>query len=131
MHADIMDQHFTVRSITNTTVGRDRDDESEEFREALPTSSSTRYLIWPMSTWLYNAAMHDSKKAVDIEIRKRRAQKILAEAEAAQIRAQQALVDIRADAVRPEDAAKMLGDRFRQIDKEMAEIKVGMAWIST
>ena len=128
---NILDQHFTVRSITNTTVGQDRDDESEEFQDALPNSSSTRYLIWPMSTWLYNAAIHDSKKAVDIEIRKRRAQKILAEAETAQIRARQALVDIRADAVRPEDAAKMLGDRFRQIDREVAEIKVGMASIST
>jgi hypothetical protein len=48
-----------------------------------------------MSTWLYNTAIHDSKKEVDIEIRKRRAQKIKSAAEAAQIRALQAMVDLR------------------------------------
>jgi hypothetical protein len=87
-----------------------------EFHDATLTDGSTRFVTWPMSTWLYNAANHDSKKEVVIEIRKRRAQKIKAAAEAAPIRARQATVDLRADAARPEDAAKMLGERFREKD---------------
>ena len=129
---NLLDQHFAVRSInTADTSKQSRGDEPQEFHDAAPSDGSTRYLTWPMSTWLYNAAIHDSKKEVDIEIRKRRAQKIKAAAEAAQIRARQAMVDLRADAARPEDAAKMLGERFRQIDQEVANLKNDMASIST
>jgi hypothetical protein len=129
---NILDQHFAVRSIdTADTSKQDRGDEPKEFHDAALTDGSTRYVTWPMSTWLYNAAIHDSKKDVDIEIRKRRAQKIKAAAEAGQVGARQAMVDLRADAARPEDAAKILGERFRQIDQEVANLKEGMASIST
>ncbi len=87
-----------------------------------------------MASWLYNAAIHDSKKEVDIKIRKSRAPKIRAAAVAARIRARHAMVDLRAElasAARPEDAAKMLSLRFRQIDQEVANLKDGMASIST
>ena len=129
---NILDQHFTVRSINNAdTAEQDKEDESTEFSEVAPPDGSTRYIMWPMSTWLYNAAIHDSKKAVDIEIRRRRAQKIKSAAEAKQIQARQTLVDLRADAAKPEDAAKLLGQRFKQIDQEVASIKDGMEAINT
>ncbi len=74
---NIPDRHFAVRSInTSDTSKQDKGDELKQLHDATLTDGSTRYVTWPMSTWLYNAAIHDSKKEVDIEIRKRRAQRI-------------------------------------------------------
>jgi hypothetical protein len=58
--------------------------------------------------------IHDSKKDIDKEIRKRQAQKIMDQAKYAALRARQALVNITADAAKPEIA---LGDRFKILDR--------------
>ena len=125
---NILDQHFAVRTAKNAEQEDEAD--TDEFRNAQSASDSTRFEIWPMSTWLYNAAIHDSKKDVDVEIRKRRAQIIKAAADEATKRARQATVNLRADAARPEDAAKILGQRFKDTDQKIIALDQGLASIA-
>jgi hypothetical protein len=112
---NILDQHFAVKCQPEV----DDAGSSDEF-----DSKAAPFKLWTASTWLYNAAIHDSKKEIDKEIRRRRAQKIKAEADAAALRARQAAVDIRADAVKPEmllqDRFKLLDDRLNSVDDKLS-----------
>ena len=105
---NILDQHFAVKCLPEE---KDATCDNDEFDEV-----TAPFKLWSASTWLYNAAIHDSKKEIDKEIRHRRAQKLQAQADAATLRARQATVNIQADAARPEVT---LGDRFRRFDRRL------------
>lgn len=131
---NILDQHFTVKGncqIAATVDYEGDEDEKDEFRVPPPDNDRAQFEIWTMSTWLYNVAINDSKADVDIEIRRRRAQKIASIADMATLRARQTTVDLRADAVRPTDAARMLGDRFKRLDCRVDVVAENLASIKT
>jgi hypothetical protein len=107
---NILDQHFAVKCLP---IDKDAMSESDEFVE-----DSAPFKLWKASTWLYNAAIHDSKKEIDKDIRFRRSQKLKSQAEAAALRARRAAVDIRADAAKPEVT---LGDHLRRLDLRLEE----------
>lgn len=117
MH-NILDQHFAVechRTAEDTTL--DAESESDDEFSKPPSNGDTeRRQLWKASTWLYNVAIHESKKDVDREIRKRRAQKLKDRADAAILRNRQREVDISADAAKPEVT---LGNHLRRLDERL------------
>ena len=131
---NILDQHFAVKGSRQIETTEDHDgdeDEPDEFSEPPPANDKAQFEIWTMSTWLYNIAINDSKTDVDVEIRRRRAQKITSIADMTMLRARQATVDLRADTMKPADAARMLGDRFKRLDCRVDAVVDNLASIKT
>jgi hypothetical protein len=110
-------QHFAVKC---HKLADDRSSDDEGPNEFSTQQDAAPFTLWQASTWLYHVIIHDSKKDIDKEIRSRRAQKIRDQAKYAALRARQALVNITADAAKPEIA---LGDRFKILDRRIDTLK--------
>ena len=71
--------------------------------------------LWKASDWLYNVAIHESKKDVNKDIRHSRAQIVNARTKAAALRALQAQVNICADAAKQHI---VLADHLTRLDQQ-------------
>ena len=123
---NILDQHFAVKCPKLEDEGTSGDDEDGHNEFSRARDNDAPFKLWPASTWLYQVVIHDSKKDIDKEIRRRRAQKLEAAATAAAIRARQTEVSVRADAARPEVT---LGDHFKRLDRRIGELDESMSLI--
>ena len=124
-HHNILDQHFAVKCFRDDKADTSDDDESGD-DEFTKDTDEPPLKLWTASDWLYNAAIHDSKKEVDKEIRRRRAQKLEAQAAATALRARQAEVNVRADAAKPEVT---LGDRLKRLDRRLDTVDESLSSI--
>ncbi len=84
---NILDQHFAVKCLKLEDEGTSSDDEDGHNEFSRARINDTPVKLWLASTWLYQVVIHDSKKNIDKEIRRRRAQKLEAAAAAAALRA--------------------------------------------
>ena len=133
---NILDQHFVVKgqNIETPTRTSDDEDDDEGDDDALELKDTPRskpdipkFQFFTISTYLYAAAINDSKKLVDMDIRKRRAHITAAKEKAAKEKALQREVDIRADAIKPSDAVMTLGRRFAAINARLDELQESTA----
>ena len=121
---NILDQHFAVKCLRFEDDDASGDDEEDRNELSTPRTDDAPFKMWSASAWLYQAAIHDSKKDIDKEIRRRRAQKLAAAAAAAALRARQTQVSVRADAARPEVT---LGEHFRLLDSRIGKLDESMS----
>uniref|UniRef100_A0A7S0MI93 Uncharacterized protein n=1 Tax=Cryptomonas curvata TaxID=233186 RepID=A0A7S0MI93_9CRYP len=126
---NILDQHFAVKGqrievSESPEPGAADEDEAVELR-ADPRSSPeiTQFELFKMSTYLFSVAVDDSRKMVDKDIRNRRAQITSDKEKAANKKAVQHEVDLRADAIKPKDAVITLSQRFAMLDARIDELK--------
>ena len=124
---NILDQHFAVECLKLKDEGASGDDEDRN-ELSRPRTNDAPVKPWSASAWLYQVAIHDSKKDIDKEIRRRRAQKLEAAATAAALRARQSEVNVRADNARPEVT---LGDHLRRLDRHIDKLDESMSLIHT
>lgn len=125
---NILDQHFAVQLKAMPPAGKNMDDNDDdelratgnEFDESPSTSENVQPTTEKLSIFLFSAAVYDSKRKIDKDIRHRRAQIAERRSQAALIQAKQGQVNIAASSIKPSDATKMLGDRFRQQDEQLA-----------
>jgi hypothetical protein len=75
---NILDQHFAVKCLRFEDDDASGDDEQGRNELSTPRTDDAPFKMWRASAWLYQAAIHDSKKDIDKEIRRRRAQKLAA-----------------------------------------------------
>jgi hypothetical protein len=111
---NILGQHFAVKSQKLTDQGESENDDDSPNKFSDQQQEAAPFTLWKASTWLYQAVIHDSKKDIDKEIRRHRAQALEDQRKAADLRARQARVDIRADAAKPEVT---LGNHLRLLDR--------------
>jgi len=124
---NILDQHFAVQLKVLPPAGKnidDNDDDGMKMGNEFDEPSSSEEIVQPMteklSIFLFSAAIYDSKKLIDKDIRKRRAQITDRRLQAAAMKAKQDQVDVKASSIKPSDATRMLSDRFRQQDVQLA-----------
>jgi hypothetical protein len=122
---NILDQHFAVQSPLINASDED-DSGGEQCDDAVGRRES--FTLWKASDWLYNVAIHESKKDVDQDIRHRRAQVAKARADAAALRARQAQVNICADAAKPHI---VLADHLTRLDQQCEALKEDIRVIQT
>ena len=91
-----------------------------EFYEPSPPEERVQPMPEKLSIFLFSAAIYDSKKLIDKDNRKRRAQITERRVQAAAMKAKNDQVDIEASSIKPSDATRMLSDRFRQQDVQLA-----------
>ena len=126
---NILDQHFVVKgndieTPMNTSDAEDAEDDAVELKDdAVELKDMPKFQLYTMSTYLYAAAIHESKALVDKDIRKRRTQITEAKEEAAKLKALQREVDLRADAIKPSDAVLTLGQRFAAINARVDKLQ--------
>ena len=125
---NILDQHFTVQLKALPPPGKDieRDDDDEmntgtEFEEPASSEDIVQPSTEKLSIFLFSAAIYDSKRLIDKDIRNRQAQITERRLQAAAMKTKQDQVDIRASSIKPSDATRMLGDRFRQQEELLAQ----------
>ena len=133
---NILDQHFVVKGQDIETPMRTSDDEDDDDGDdvALELKDTPRSKpdipksqLFTISTYLYAAAINDSKTLVDIDIRKRRAHITAAKEKEAKLKASQREVDLQADAIKPSDAVMTLGRRFAAINARLDELQKSTA----
>ena len=132
---NILDQHFVVKGQDIETPMRisdaDGEDEEDDAVELKDTPQSKpeiqKFQLYTMSTYLYAAAINDSKTLVDKDIRKRRTQITDAKEKAAKLKALQREVDLRADAIKPSDAVLTLSQRFAAINTRFDKLQATTA----
>lgn len=122
---NILDQHFTVKC---SHIDASDNDESggEQCNDADGNGES--FTLWKASDWLYNVAIHESKKDIDKEIRHRRSQIVKAREDAAALRARQAQVNICADAAKPQI---VLAEHLTRLDQKCEAMKEDIKIIQT
>jgi hypothetical protein len=125
---NILDQHFAVKCPKLEDEGTSGDDEDGHNEFSRARDNDAPFKLWPASTWLYQVVIHDSKKDIDKEIRRRRAQKLEAAATAAAVRARQSEVSVGADNARPEVT---LGDHLRRLDRHIGKLDESISLIHT
>jgi hypothetical protein len=133
---NILDQHFTVRGQrieAPESATPDADDEDEtavEFTTKVQSNSEqAQFEMFKISAYLFSAAISDSRREVNKDIRRRRAQITEAKEKAAQLKAKQTMVDVTADAIKPTDALMTLGRRFDIINGRIDALQSNQASI--
>ena len=124
---NILDQHFAVKShkLAEEDASENDDDNTDEF--SVPKQQDAApFKLWKASAWLYQVIIHDSKLDIDKDIRRRRAQSLKSQREAAERRARQAQVDVRADAAKPEVT---LGNHLRLLDRRLDTMSVDISLV--
>ena len=138
-HCNILDQHFVVKgqdinTPTSPSGLSDADDEDEaiELKDASQSNPEIpKFHLYTMSTYLYAAAINDSKTLVDKDIRKRRTQITEAKEKAAKIKALQREVNLRADAIKPSDAVLTLSQRFATLHARVDTLQAAQSKIES
>ena len=119
---NILDQHFAVQLKILPPAGIDiEDDEDNEIRMGnefceyydpdLSNETKKQLMNEKLSIFLFSAAIYESKRLIDKDIRKRRAQITHIRLQDAAVKTKQDMVDIKASSIKPNDATRMLGDR--------------------
>ena len=129
---NILDQHFIVRcnrpSEPDDTTSDKDSDIKDEFSDLTPAEPEiAQFDMLKISSYLYSAAIYDSKAALNKEIRRKRTQIMEDRAKAAALKAKQNAVDLKADAVKPTDAVRMISDRFKQFDDRLSTVEKSTA----
>jgi hypothetical protein len=128
---NILDQHFAVQLKIMPPAGIDiEDDEDNEIRMGnefceyhdpdLSNETKKQPMNEKLSIFLFSAAIYESKRLIDKDIRKRRAQITHIRLQDAAVKTKQDMVDIKASSIKPNDATRMLGDRSWQQDEELS-----------
>ena len=128
---NILDQHFAVQLKILPPAGIDiEDDEDNEIRMGnefceyydpdLSNETKKQLMNEKLSIFLFSAAIYESKRLIDKDIRKRRAQITHIRLQDAAVKTKQDMVDIKASSIKPNDATRMLGDRSWQQDEELS-----------
>ena len=122
---NILNQHSPVRLTTLPKESKDSDhsgnDEVKVVNE-FDYCSPPDYIVQPPTSKLlislFTLAIYDSKKIIEKDIRRRRAQITERREREAAMEAKQDKVA--ASSIKPNDAVRMLGDRFCEQDKQLA-----------
>lgn len=114
---NILDQLYSVRCGPLEAPGSQEvvsdSDQEEETTSAAPSYTEK------MSTFLYYAAIHDSKKKLDELVRARRADVLREQDRKKALKEKMNDVDVSASAVRPTDVSRLLSKRFEAYDKRL------------
>jgi len=124
---NILDQHFAVKGkrieIAESPESGAEDEAVELRADSRSSPDITQFELFKMSAYLFSAAIEDSRKMVDKDIRNRRAQITADKEKAALKKAVQREVDLRADAIKPSDAVITLSQRFAMLDARIDEMQ--------